>query len=616
VGTPEGLRQALREGDWAVVLHRQQVLGAGALACLRALRESGAGVPFVVVTPAAAAGQAPDTLEALRAAGAELLPAEALPQLAAVVRRALERRAADQRPGSGTAALPAREERLLRLAHNAPDILFEYVLEPSAQFAYVSPAAARTTGYTPAEHYANPKLWEELVDPEHRVLLRSLFEGGARPPRAGDILRWRHRDGRLRWVELRTATVRDAAGHVLGIEGIVRDITERKELEAQLLASQRMDAIGRLAGGIAHDFNNMLTVIGAYCNLLRRRLPCDHAALGDVQRIESATERAAALVRQLMAFGRRQPQNLSVLDFNALLEDFAPMLHRLIGEHIRIRTEGHPGPLAVRADRSQLEQVLMNLVVNARDAMPDGGQLTLRTAAATAADLPPDALLPPVAAHYVRFSVTDTGVGMTDEVRARIFDPFYTTKEVGQGTGLGLSTVYGIVRQMDGAIRVSSIPGAGSTFDIFLPATEARLSRRPPVVEPGEPGGTARILLVEDEPAVREAAREILTAYGYTILPAASAADALGILAAAGEQIDLLLTDLVMPHMNGLELARRVRALNANIKVLYTTGYTEATLPGQCSPTSTTALLQKPFGSQALLRKVREVLALGEGESG
>jgi hypothetical protein len=601
----DALQAALGQGPWDIVLSDYAMPDFDGLTAYRLLRQHDPDTPFIFVSGHIGEERA---VEAMQHGVSDYISKDRLARLVPAVERELRDAQGRRQRREMEAALRASEERLRRLTQNAPDIIYEYTLQPRPHFTFVSPAVEGITGYTAEEHYADPELWLKLTHEDDRAALTAWLRQGYPLPSQSEVLRWRHRDGRLRWVEQRLVPIR-VEGLVVAVEGIVRDITDRKELEAQFLAAQRMEAIGRLAGGIAHDFNNMLTVIGSYCSLLRHHVAGDDAGLTSLQRIESATERAASLVRQLLAFGRRQPRELAVLDFSALLDDFAPMLRRMIGEDIRVRIDCEAGLLALRADRSQLEQVLMNLVVNARDAMPDGGQLTLAAAAVTlpSAAAGPATALPP--GRYVVLRAADTGVGMSDEVRTRIFDPFFTTKEVGKGTGLGLSTVYGIVRQMDGAVQVQSAPGAGTTFAIYLPAAVGAPRPAPAPQAGQERGGSGHILLVEDEEAVREAAQRILASHGYTIRAASNAAEALQILAGAERVVDLLLTDLVMPNMNGVELARRAREQIPHLKVLFTTGYTEAALPEPGSGPGRTGVLLKPFGSQALLRKVREMLA-------
>jgi CheY-like chemotaxis protein/two-component sensor histidine kinase len=536
VDNREAFQQALQEASWDVVLSDYSMPGFDGMAAFELCRASGLEVPFLFVSGHIGEERA---VEAMRRGASDYLTKDKLGRLAAAVERELRESEIRRQKREMSDALASSEARLQRLAQNAPDIIYEYQLEPGPRFAYVSPAATAIIGYTPQEHYEDPGLWRRIVRAEDRPLL-----------------------------------------------------------DALLLPTDH----GPTTGGI------MLTVIAGYCSVLRYKLQSDEARLRDLSRIESATERSASLVRQLLAFSRRQARDLKVLEFGKVLTEFAPMFRRMIGEDIEVELLTSAEPNRVRADRSQMEQVLMNLVVNARDAMPDGGRITLEVETEQVDALVTTRPLSLQPGRYVRLTVSDTGSGMPESVRERIFDPFFTTKDVGKGTGLGLSTVYGIVKQMDGDIWVYSEPGMGTTFKIYLPCVEGD-----PIPEEAaglrQPlDGQGTILLVEDEEMVREAAAEILATHGYTIFAAGNGADALRLLARHEREIDLLLTDVVMPNMNGIELSERVRERNPAIRVLYTTGYSDASLPGQCSPNGAAALLQKPFSSQSLLERVREAL--------
>jgi signal transduction histidine kinase len=385
-----------------------------------------------------------------------------------------------------------------------------------------------------------------------------------------------------------------------------------RESEAKLRHSQKMEGIGRLAGGIAHDFNNLLTVINSYSDML----------LGDVgftnpfvrnglDQIKEAGHRAAALTRQLLAFSRQQVLEPKILDLNESMSNMAKLLHRLIGEDIALVLCPLPALGRVRVDPGQVEQIIMNLAVNARDAMPGGGQLTIETKnmELESACTDPHASLEP--GSYVMLVVSDTGCGMSPDTQARIFEPFFTTKEHGKGTGLGLATVYGIVKQSGGGIQVSSELGRGTTFRIYLPRVEAGTERVvAPTITPDESlCGSETILLVEDEEMVRALAQAILERYGYRVLAAKNVTDALRFAQEGATPFDLLLTDTVMPRMNGRELAERILAIRPATKVLYMSGYTDRALAYKTPREPGTAFLQKPFTPQTLAHKVRELLA-------
>jgi PAS domain S-box-containing protein len=416
------------------------------------------------------------------------------------------------------------------------------------------------------------------------------------------------KDGRLISVSLTISPIRDRTGQVVGISTSARDISERKKLEEQLRQAQKMEAIGRLAGGIAHDFNNLLSIIVGYTYVLQTSLPDDDSLRGSAQQVMHAAEKASSLTRQLLAFSRRQVMRAEVIDFNDILASMEKLLPRLIGEDVELRIVRAPNLQHVKADPSQIEQVIMNLAVNSRDAMPNGGKLTIETA-----DVYFDAKQ---AAHhgikpgnYVLLAVSDTGVGMDPQTRAHIFEPFFTTKEPGRGTGLGLATVYGIVSQSEGHIWVYSEPGQGTTFKIYFPATAAavepsRISQQPqPSVT-----GSETILLVEDEEKLRTLIEEVLSSHGYKVLVAANGEEALAISSARKGQIHLLVSDVVMPRLGGQDLANQLRRDNPELDVLFMSGYTNNSLAHSGTMPSGTWFLQKPFTPDILLRKVREVL--------
>ena len=386
---------------------------------------------------------------------------------------------------------------------------------------------------------------------------------------------------------------------------ILRDMSQRRELEAQLLHAQKMESVGRLAGGVAHDFNNLLTVIGGVTDMVREELPADHPVQADLIEVSTAAERAAALTRQLLAFARRQILAPRVLDINALVQETAPLLHRLLGEDIEVLFDLLPGPISVRADPNQLQQVLVNLAVNARDAMPEGGLLRISTRLTTLSALVQGAATTSSAA--VSIIVQDTGVGIPPEVLPRIFEPFFTTKGVGRGTGLGLATSYGIITQHGGYIAVHSRVGDGSAFTVALPTVDEtpEADAYPPTIS-ARPGGSETILVVEDEGAVRAFVERVLRSLGYTVLFAQHGLDALQ-LAHRGLAFDLLLTDMVMPGLNGSELAARLTARQPRLRVIYMSGYAEhATLSKELLAQG--VVLQKPFTAGTLARLVRTIL--------
>lgn len=394
---------------------------------------------------------------------------------------------------------------------------------------------------------------------------------------------------------------------------LMRDLEESmeelKRTQDQLLHAQKMEAVGRLAGGLAHDFNNILTTIIGYSEFLAASLNKNDPRWADVQEIKSAAERAASLTRQLLAFSRRQVMRPQILDLNALIDDLEKMLRRLIGEDIELVTALEPGLWAVRADPSQIEQVLLNLVINSRDAMPSGGELTIETGNRWIDAEYAGRHLEVEPGPYVMLAVSDTGVGMSEEVQAHVFEPFFTTKENGKGTGLGLATVYGIIKQSGGHIWFYSEPGIGTTFKIYLPRVEEKarpLERKRPPVE--MPRGTETVLVVEDEDIVRSLACRILAQHGYTVLEAGRPEQALQIGLEHDGPIHLLVTDVVMPGMGGRDMADRLMAVRPEMKVLYVSGYTNNTIAHHGILEPGVAFLQKPFTPATLLHRVRQVL--------
>jgi PAS domain S-box-containing protein len=403
--------------------------------------------------------------------------------------------------------------------------------------------------------------------------------------------------------------LQDQSGKVIGVLGTYEDITEQKKLEDQLRQAQKMEAVGRLAGGVAHDFNNLLTAITGYSELVLMRLDPSNPMRRDVEEIRKAGERAASLTRQLLAFSRRQVVQPEIVDLNHIISEMEKMLHRLIGEDIEMRVISDSALGRIKADPGQMQQVLLNLAVNSRDAMPHGGKLTIKTHNIELDEQFAKERGEAKVGPYVMLEVRDSGCGMSAEVQSHLFEPFFTTKEVGKGTGLGLSTVYGIVQQSDGFITVSSEPGTGTTFRVYLPRVHEELQDLK--AASGQRGaflGSETVLLVEDEEAVRALESEVLGMYGYTILEASNGQEAVRIFEAQKESIHLVITDLVMPKMSGHELADRITSLRPETPVLFVSGYTPEAVVRKGILDAETLFLQKPFTPQSLAHKVREVM--------
>jgi PAS domain S-box-containing protein len=479
-------------------------------------------------------------------------------------------------------------------------------ISPDARYLKANAAFYRMFGYTPADL---PGLTvADVVFPEERDAVLEQFRrvGEGRVTSYEADRRYRRKDGSALHARVSVVAVRDESGRPAGVTAVVVDMTERKKLEEQFRQAQKMEAVGRLAGGIAHDFNNLLTVINGYGQILLERLPAADPTRELVQQMTYAGERAAGLTAQLLAFSRKAIVEPKVLDLNAVVMQSANLLRRLIGEDITLATALAPGLERIKADPTQIEQVILNLAVNAKDAMPTGGKLTIETRATTLRD--EDTLYPDLPrGRYVQLAISDTGCGMTDEVKARIFEPFFTTKEPGKGTGLGLAVVHGAVRQSGGRVDVYSELGIGTTFKILLPAVvgaSAPLSRSVRIA----PTGAETVLLVEDEEGVRNFAKLALEAQGYTVLAASGGEEAQRVAAGHPGPIHILVTDVVMPRTSGREVAEALKARRPGLKVLYVSGYTDDAVVRHGIVEETDAFLQKPFTPLALARKVRSVL--------
>jgi PAS domain S-box-containing protein len=476
------------------------------------------------------------------------------------------------------------------------------------QWYYVSPQVEQILGYTPGEWLSMSRNWAQLIHPDDVPTVAAAEEASAKGEPFQAEFRIRRKDGREVWLNDTGVVVQGSEAHPV-MEGIMVDITERKLLETQLQQSRKMEAVGRLAGGIAHDFNNLLTIITGYTDLALSRPGVPLELRTDIERVENAAGRAAALVRQLLAFSRKQVLQPKTLDLNAIVVNLDSLLRRLIDDNIEMVTRVQDDLGKVKADPAQIEQVIMNLVVNARDAMPNGGRLVLETTNLDLDTAYANEHLSVKPGRYVMLAVSDTGIGMDEQTLAHIFEPFYTTKESGRGTGLGLSTVYGIVKQSGGYIWVYSEPGKGSTFKVYLPRVPEQVEESTPPLELEDKRGTETILLVEDEEAVRDLIVTLLSQRGYEVIVARHPAHADQIAAKFPHEIHLLLTDVVMPGTSGRELAALIGARRPGIRVLYMSGYTENVITSGGMLEKGLAFLQKPFSPALLSQKVREVLS-------
>ncbi len=497
------------------------------------------------------------------------------------------------------------EERFRVLLDQLSEIIT--IAAPDGTIQYQSPAVERVLGYSATER-SQQSLFD-LVHPEDQATARTLIRDAVDHRHTRSVqLRMRHRDGSWRVLE---AIANNLVGHpdVDGIIVTARDVTERNQLEVQLRQSQKMETVGRLAGGIAHDFNNLLTIILTESELARAELPAGHAIRDSLLGIQGAAERAAGLTRQLLAFSRKQIAQPTAFSLAGLVHDMDRMLRRLIGENIELSVSAGPDPGLVRADPAQIEQVLLNLVVNARDAMPAGGRLMIETSRVVLDRSYADVHAAVVPGPYVMLAVTDSGSGMSDEVKAHLFEPFFTTKEQGMGTGLGLATCYGIVRQFEGHIGVYSEIGVGTTVKVYLPRLgDAEQESAAAEKDVGIPGGSETVLFVEDDDGVRQVGIRILQALGYTVLEASDGEAALRMLEQHGQSVRLLLTDVVLPTTGGRALAERAARVRPGIRVLFTSGYTDDVVLRHQLLDRGADFLSKPFTPGSLARKVREVL--------
>ncbi len=477
------------------------------------------------------------------------------------------------------------------------------------QWFYVSPQVEGILGYSPDEWLALSRDWDKLIHPDDLATVVAAEEASKDGVPFQAEFRLRRKDGREVWLNDTAVVVQGSDSHPV-MEGIMVDITERKQLETQLQQSRKMEAVGRLAGGIAHDFNNLLTIITGYTDLALSRASMPLEIRGDIERIDNASGRAAALVRQLLAFSRKQVLQPKTIDLNGIVLNLDKLLRRLMDENIEMVTHANESVGKVKADPAQIEQVIMNLVVNARDAMPSGGRILLETSNVDLDSAYADEHVSVKPGRYVMLAVSDSGTGMSQETIAHIFEPFYTTKESGSGTGLGLSTVYGIVKQSGGYIWVYSEPGKGSTFKVYLPRVDDAVdsTSEPKPDSQQTQRGWETILLVEDEEAVRELIRTVLTERGYDVIPARDPEQAVQLASTYAREIHMLLTDVVMPGMSGRELANHISQRRRGIRVLFMSGYTDNVITTGGMLEKGLAFLQKPFSPNSLVQKVREVL--------
>src|SRR5437879_3313909 len=603
VDSERAYREALRSFAPDIILTDHSLPTFGAADALRIAMLEAPDTPVIVVTGSLDEETA---AEYIKAGAADYVVKHHLERVGPAVLRALDLRRARAEQARAEEARRQSEERYRTLVEGVRDIIF--ALSPEGTITSLNPAFETITGWRREEWVGQP--FERLVHPEDLPLALELLgrvvRGELRP---ASQFRVRTAKGDYRVGEF-SATPQLHDGRLVGILGIGRDVTERVQLEQQLRQAQKMEAVGRLAGGIAHDFNNILTAITGYADLLLEDLGAADPRRQDADEIHKAADRAAGLTRQLLAFSRQQVLQPTVLEVNKLVSDLEKMLRRLLGEDVTLTSQLAPTTGRVKVDPGQLEQVIMNLAVNARDAMPNGGKLTLETSNVDLDESYAGDHYPARAGPFVMLAVSDTGIGMSEETQVHMFEPFFTTKEKGKGTGLGLATVYGIIKQSGGFIWVYSEVGHGTTFKLYLPRVQELAERASQPAQPPARAarGTETVLVVEDEAPVRSVARQVLERHGYTVLEAPSAEAALDIATGYSGALHLLLPDVVMPGRNGGRLATRLADLRPDARVIFMSGYTDdaVTRHGVLEPGS--AYVQKPFTPDAIARKVREVL--------
>jgi PAS domain S-box-containing protein len=627
VENEEALRDALVEAYWDVILCDWSMPKFSARAALAVVKELDVDLPFIIVS--GTVGEEP-AVEAMRAGAHDYVLKDKLGRLNAVVER--EHREAEERAGRRLAenALNASERRFARLADSGiVGIAFADVL---GNLFDTNDAYLQMMGFSREDLVAGRIRWNELTPAEWRardeIAIAELKATGAAKPWEKELIR---KDG-SRVPILIGAAMLDYPNVIVFVVDMTRqrraeeaearhaieakhehEARERAEAalrqsEEQLRQAQKMEAVGRLAGGVAHDFNNVLSVILTYAEVLLGDLQQNDPVRGDLDEIRKAALRAADLTRQLLLFSRQQVPVTKVVDLNDLLSNMDKMLQRILGEDVELVTVRGPTRVRVRVDPSHIEQVVMNLVVNARDAMPQGGKLTIETATVVLDDAYTQNHIPAKPGRHVMLAVTDTGSGMDKDTQARIFEPFFTTKEKSKGTGLGLSTVFGIVQQSGGNIWVYSEINKGTTFKIYLPQVDAEVDVTRPVPALATLDGTETILLVEDQDQVRAVVHAILRRHGYRVLVAQNAGEALLVCEQYAEPIHLLLTDVVMPRMSGPELAMRLAASRQDMKIVYMSGYTDDSVVRHGVLDTGVAYLQKPLTPSSLAKKIREVL--------
>ena len=597
----KALAGALDEAPWDLVLCDYVIPGLDVLDALRVVQQSGRDLPFIIVSGRVGEDEA---ASALKAGAHDFVTKERLSRLVPAIERELREVADRARRRQAEQALRESEERYRLLVESIQDYAI-CLLDVRGHVSSWNGGAERIFGYAEADVLGSHlgRLFRTLDGTQE--LPGQMLEAASRVGTYESEVWCTHKDGGDLLASMVITAVCDTDATIRGYTLVSRDITEQMRIAEERMQSQKLEVIGRLAGSVAHDFNNLLTIVSGFTELLAQSMDSDETSQLYLDEITKAANQAASLTQQLLAFGRRQLLQPRVIDVNEIVAGMETMLHRLIGENVELRFQLDATPSSIRADAVQIQQALMNLVINARDAMPIGGTISISTGNVWESTV---AGVEGTTGQLVTLVVADTGQGMDQQTLARIFEPFFTTKEVGKGSGLGLATVDGIVAQSGGRIRVASAPGKGTTFTILLPST-SDLPLGSPAAEPtASPTGSETVLLVEDEPALRRLSRRVLAQFGYTVLEAPNGEEALRLAEAYHGPINLVLTDVVMPRLSGRDLAERVLASHPEAKILFMSGYTDDAVVQHGVRTQEVALLRKPFTPYALAARIREVL--------
>lgn len=601
-----GFESALDNSSYQVILCDFNLPDYDGISALSIARLKQPDVPVIVISGSLGEDEA---VQCLHLGATDYLLKQRLERLPNAVRRAILAAEEQRRRRQAESELRASEQRFRLLAQHSRDGFWFVGLKPQCVL-YISPAVEQIWGRTAGEFYADVNTLWNGIDPADQPRVRAAWDACADgdSPRFEEEFRVIHPDGSVRLVVNQAMTVLDDSSGSAHMSGLVRDITERTQLELELRQAQKMEGIGQLAGGIAHDFNNLLTVIQGNSDLALDGLDPASPAHADICEIKRAAMSAAALTKQLLAFGRRQVLQPRPIELRAVTLGVESMLSRLIGDNIELVLDLHENGRCVLADPGQLEQVIINLIVNARDAMPDGGRITISTSTVAQHAKSDDWVAGVAKGICERLAITDSGMGMDQATRDRIFEPFFTTKPLGYGTGLGLSTVHGIVKQSGGELHMKTAPGKGTTFTIYFPQVSTSSAPEPATPSRRSATGSETILVVEDQPSLRELVRKILQQKGYRVLEAPDGAEAVRVAETTARPIHLVITDVVMPGMNARAMAKRIRELWPTVRVLFMSGYHDDDIMLRSLANTEVDFLQKPFLPYDLAEKVREVL--------